>query len=56
LDEKYLEGERGKIAVLDISKRELKGRLSLKEFTGLRRLNCSDNQFSIQGFYRDNVM
>lgn len=47
LDKNYpLENERKKITVLDISKRELKGRLSLKGFANLKRLNCSDNQLT----------
>lgn len=47
LDENYpLENERKKITVLDISKRELKGRLNLKGFANLKRLNCSDNQLT----------
>lgn len=47
LDENYtFENERKKITVLDISKRELKGRLNLKGFVNLKRLNCSDNQLT----------
>ena len=47
LDKNYpLENERIKTTVLDISKRELRGRLNLKGFTNLKRLNCSDNQLT----------
>jgi AIG1 family/Leucine Rich repeats (2 copies) len=47
LDKDYpFEYERKKLTVLDMSKRNLKGRLSLKGFTNLERLNCSNNQLT----------
>ncbi|CAG8447320.1 9416_t:CDS:2 [Racocetra fulgida] len=46
LTEKYPENERENKTVLDISGQKLKGRLNLKGFANLRRLNCAGNQLT----------